>query len=388
MATEKLKKAYSIKNAVFTAGWMLMLLQSFCLELSPNPFGAFRFTIVFFILLIAAAAYPLQYSIKEIVIMGAIGICATIIFWTTKDSTVFWAAIFIACSKGIKIDSLVKKMLLLLTVLFVLTLCAAKLGMLQDHVTTNGMLPALKHTLGFSHPNTTQMMFMVIITMLIAVYCDQMKQIHLIGLMVLNTILYMWTHCRTSAITAACILLLAMLFKAIEKYKDIKTVEIIQLIINISMLAVILGILLIPLLYNGQNSIMQTVNRLVTGRITRGLRFFTVYSLRPLGNYIPELRNETDYIDIGYWGAILEYGIIFAAAFIAGEMVLLRRFRKQHRIGPYLAVLCMLIHMCGERMMLKSNWNFTYLWIAALIYTKESLERTKCLFPHIDGKDH
>ena len=49
MATEKLKKAYSIKNAVFTAGWMLMLLQSFCLELSPNPFGAFRFTIVFFI---------------------------------------------------------------------------------------------------------------------------------------------------------------------------------------------------------------------------------------------------------------------------------------------------------------------------------------------------
>lgn len=353
-----------LKNALFQLAWCLLIIQTFCLELVKNPMGEKRYTYVIFAIFLLAAAVPLRYSMREILIVGIIGACGALIAYVSQNNIVLWVAIIIAFSKNIKIEALLKRIFILTALLFAATLCAVRAGYLPDVASTNGLLPDLKHGLGFSTANTCHMVFMIVVSLFIAAYNDRLGIPQLCALFLLNAVLYQWTHCKTSVLVIAVILLLDILFKYLEKRKQYETEERLQLFVNLAMLAVIIGILAIPFFYTGQSALEQVLNHFITGRISRGARFFAVYSPHLFGNYIAELHDESDYIDIGYWAAILEFGVVFAAAFISGEMLLLRRFRKQHRLGAYLAVLCILIHMCGERMMMKAHYNFTYLWIA------------------------
>lgn len=358
------KNRVHVKNLFFQTAWCMLLIQTFCLELIINPMGERRFTSVIFALLLLALAVPTRYSMREILLMVAIGVCGFLISRVSQDNSTLWVAIFIVFSKNIKTDALAKKMFIVAASLFVVALCAMGAGYLPDVVKTNGMSEALKHGLGFSTANTCHMVFMVIVALFIAAYNDCLEISHLCAVFLLNAVLYRWTHCKTSAAVIAIVLLLDMLFKYLEKRNCCKAVERLQFLMNLGMLAVIIGILLIPFFYTGQSEVEHVMNRFVTGRISRGFRFFGVYPIRLFGNYIPELHDASDYIDIGYWAAELEYGIVFAMTFIFGEMMLLREFRKQHKLGAYLVVLAMLIHMCGERMMMRAHDNFTYLWIA------------------------
>lgn len=353
-----------VKNLLFQIAWCMLLIQTFCLELIINPMGDIRFTAVIFALLLSALAVPMRYSMREILGMGIMGVCGVLISRVSQDNSALWVAVFIVFSKNIKTDALIKKMFIVLALLFVATLCAMGAGYLPDVASTNGMSEALKHGLGFSTANTCHMVFMVVVALLIAAYNDRLEVPHLCIVFLLSAVLYRWTHCKTSAAVIAIVLLLDMLFKYLEKRNCYRAVDRLQFLMNLGMFAVIIGILLIPFFYTGQSEVEHVLNRFITGRISRGFRFFGVYSIRLFGNYIPELHDASDYIDIGYWAAELEYGIVFAAAFILGEMLLLREFRKQHKLGAYLVVLAMLIHMCGERMMMRAHDNFTYLWMA------------------------
>lgn len=353
-----------VKNLFFQTAWCMLLIQTFCLELIINPMGETRFTSVIFVLLLLALAVPMRYSMREILGMGIMGVCGVLISRVSQDNSVLWVAIFIVFSKNIKTDALIRKMFIVLALLFVATLCAMGAGYLPDVASTNGMSEALKHGLGFSIANTCHMVFMVVVLLFIATYNERLEVLHFCTVFLLNAVLYRWTHCKTSAVVIMIVLLMDMVFKYLEKRNCYKAVECLQLLMNLGMLAVIIAILLIPFFYTGQSEVEHVLNRFITGRISRGFRFFGVYPMRLFGNYIPELHDASDYIDIGYWAAELEYGIVFAAAFILGEMLLLREFRKQHKLGAYLVVLAMLIHMCGERMMMRAHDNFTYLWMA------------------------
>lgn len=358
------KNRVFIKNILFQTAWCLLLIQTFCLELVINPMGEKRFTYAIFALLLLAVAIPMRYSIREILEMGVIGVCGFLVSRVSRDNSVFWVAILIAFSKNIETDALIKRMFIVAALIFATTLCAMGVGYLPDVTDTNGMSETLKHGLGFSTANGCHMVFMVVVALFIATYNERLKISHLCITFLMNAALYRWTHCKTSVAVIAIILLLDILFKYLEKKEYYKAEDCLQLLMNLGIFAVIIGILLLPFFYTGQSEAERVLNRFVTGRIGRGFRFFGVYPVRLFGNYIPELHDASDYIDIGYWAAELEYGIVFCMALIFGEMLLLRKFRKQHKLGAYLVVLGMLIHMCGERMMLRAHDNFTYFWIA------------------------
>ncbi len=367
-----LDEKYRIKNVLFSVAWCLLLVQVLILG-SNLPKLPFSFTIPCFILLCISAIFPFDYKLKEILIIIFMGILTLLVCYISKYNILIWVFSFIVCSKGIPLKPIFFKSLIIYSCIFILALVLSLSGKIPDVTRSNGGTSYLKHALGLGDANTAHAVFLIIITLILSIYYEKLNYIHLIMLIISNTILLAFTICRTSAIIVYFILFAALLEKILCRYISRNTYKKI-LLLMISLLALYVAFMTIsPVFYNETSPMFSKLNNLFTGRFALGEAFFSNYSILPFGNYISEFFAEPQsaYLDNGYSVLLLQFGFIYTILYIGLYFALLVKFYRQNNFAGILVITSVLVYMSMENLMTIIYYNLSYFWFRDFLFKNQ-----------------
>ena len=367
-----LDEKYKIKNILFSTAWCLLLIQVLILG-SNLPGLPFSLTIPCFLLLCISAIFPFNYTAKEIFIIILMGILTLLVCYISKYNILIWVFTFIVCSKGIPLKPLFFRSLIIYSFIFVLAVVLSLSGKIPDVTRANGGTPYLKHALGLGDANTAHAVFLVIITLILSLYYQRLRCVHFIVLIILNTILFTFTICRTSAIIVYFIIFASLFEKILYPYINQRIYKKVLFLIILLTGFYVAFMTIIPIFYNAANPMFLMINRLFTGRFALGEVFFNHYSILPFGNYISEFFAEPQilYLDNGYSVLLLQFGFIYTILYIGLYFALLVKFYRQNNFAGILVITSVLLYMSMENLMTIIYYNLSYFWFRDFLFKNQ-----------------
>ncbi len=369
MKFEKLKNTENrifLKNILFQLAWCMLMTQVFLTE-TRIPLPTTRVTVPCLGLICLSMLICLNYTVKQLIMVGILGIIGILTTYISKNSFVLWACVLLACSKDIRYELTLKYMLIAMTAVFIVAVPLAAIGIIENIVVrgTHGQMN--KFALGFGAANMTHAYVLTMCLLAAVLFYGKINTPQAAAAILVNIVLFHWTKCKTSAA------LIILLFAAIPVIKWInksiagkKLLQWLMLIGNIGIVLCILLLVILPYFYDENAFWVKLLGRFgtVKARLHLSSLFVADYKIRLFGNYIHELTDYSRYLDIGYEVLLLRYGILFTLVFCCGSIYLLRYFRKKEMYAQYLAVMMVLIHTCMENLYIIAFYNFTYFWIA------------------------
>lgn len=371
-----INQKYEIKNILYTIAWFLLFIQVLFLD-NKLPYLPFNITLPAFAILLLSAIFPFDYTLKEIIIIAISGIITLLICYTTKVNIIFWVFSFIACSKGIRLRPLFFKTLVILSIFFIVIFVFSQIGIIDDKIryaTSDKTFP--KHYLGFSDPNYTHTLFLIIISLIFTLYYPKLSFLHLFIFLILNTCLFLLTFCKTSALIIYFMLFAAFFEKILAPRISRKIYTFILILLFICIFGIVLFMTFGPLFYDPSVPFYQKINELFTGRFALSKNFFTWYSIRPFGNYIAELyaQPRTIYLDIGYNVILLQFGYIFTLFYVVGYLILFVENIRKQNFPAILLIVSVLLYMTEENYMVIMFYNISYLLFKPLLFNNDKTD--------------
>ncbi len=365
-----------LKNILFQLAWCLLMTQVFLTQ-TTIPLGTFRITGICLGLIILSVLVYMNYSLKQLLTVGALGIVGVLTSYVSKDNITLWACILLACAKDIRYELTLKYMLAAMTVIFVLVFALSSCGVIENValIGTHGMMN--KFSMGFGSANLSHAYFLTMCLLFVTLFYEKIGIVIAAAAIVLNLLYFHLTKCKTS------VALIVLLFAAVLITKKLrgsswgrKLMQVLMLIGNIGIVLSMLILVVLPYYYRSDAPWISCFDHYgtVLARIALSHYFLENYHITLFGNYIHELIDHSYYLDIGYEVLLLRYGILFTMIFCIGSIYLLRYFRKKECYAQYLAVMIMLIHNCMESWYLIAFYNFSYLWIAEYCIWHEPAE--------------
>lgn len=361
-----------IKNILFQTGMCILFAQVYLIG-STIPLPEIRLTLPAFVLILISAFFSLNYSYRQITASAIIMVLGAYTAISTKNNNALWIAILLTFSRGIDIKSLMKKMLIILTTVYVIAMLLAFIGIIPDLTRdTAAGADLIKHSMGINDANGNHAFFLIIISLIIALYYEKLKLWHYSVMFILNYFIYRITICRTAAAIIAMEIVGAYIIKSfLDKEKLKKYLQYMMLMADVSMIILICILIFAAYRFDWQISWMTKLNNFITGRLWLGHDFFQRYPVKLFGNYMPDIVGQTAVLDIGYYVLLLQYGPIFTVFYIAANVFLLHRFRVKEQYGQYIAVIASLLYLSTENMLISyAFYNFTYFWISDLLFGK------------------
>lgn len=383
---KKLKKPENrmlLKNMLFQFAWCLLMTQVFLVE-TTIPLGAFRVTGICLGLICFSMLMCLNYSLKQWLIVGALGIVGVLTSYVSKDNIALWVCILLACSKDIRYELTLKYMLAAMTVIFALVFVLSSCGVIENValIGTHGMRN--KFSMGFGSANLSHAYFLTMCLLFVVLFYEKIGIATAAAAIVLNLLYFYLTKCKTS------VALIILLFAAVLVTKKLresgfgrKLLQVLMVIGNTCIIFSMLILVILPYFYRWDAPWVSYFEHFSTilARISLSRYFLERYHITLFGNYLQELVDHSYYLDIGYEVLLLRYGILFTAIFCAGSLFLLWYFRKKEDYAKYLVVLMILIHTCMENWYLIAFYNFSFFWIAEYFIWRDPAEGkadTKC----------
>ena len=367
-----LDEKYKIKNILFSTAWCLLLVQVLILG-SNLPNLPFSLTIPCFLLLCISAIFPFDYKAKEIFIIIFMGILTVLVCYISKYNILIWVFTFIVCSKGIPIKPIFFKSLIIYSCIFTLAVVLSLSGIIPDVTRSNGGTSYLKHALGLGDANTAHAVFLIIITLILSLYYQKLNYIHLVMLIILNTILMTFTICRTSAVIVYFILFATFCEKLLSHRISQKAYKKIILLMIALLALYVIFMTISPIFYDETNNVFLKINHLFTGRFALGKIFFDNYPILPFGNYISEFFAEPQiaYLDNGYSVLLLQFGFIYTILYIGLYFALLVKFYRQNNFAGILVITSVLLYMSMENLMTIIYYNLSYFWFRDFLFKNQ-----------------
>ncbi len=157
-----------------------------------------------------------EYDYKQVVLVLLSGVLGVISYITCGDEYVIRAIVFVAAGLGIDFKRNLKIMLwgTLIGTLMIISL--ALLGICGDIADVRHYgrgIVETRYCLGFSHANNVHCMLWYIISLLVILKSDSLKNIHYISLLAMNVGLYFLTASRTGLLATAAVIVLSAVIK-------------------------------------------------------------------------------------------------------------------------------------------------------------------------------
>ena len=365
-----INRKYEIKNLLYNIAWCLLFIQVLCID-NGFYFLPFRITVPAFFLLLLSAIFPFDYNPKEIITIAVAGIFTLLICYYTKVNIVFWIFAFISCSKGIHLRPLLFKTLIIFSLLFIIAFILSQTGIIEDRIryaTADSSYP--KHYLGLKDPNYAHLVFLLIINLIFALFYQKLSYGYLLILFILNTLIFLFTFCKTSAAIIYFMIAAAVTEKLLKPHISKKIYTSILILLLIFTFGLTLFMLFIPMFYDPSVPWQQKINDFLTGRVILSKNFFSKYELTAFGNYLAEFYepNRTEYMDIGFSVLLIQYGYVFSAFFIIGYFYLFIKYICDKNFVGILLIISVFLQMSAENYAILFYYNFTYILLRSLIF--------------------
>ena len=239
-----------------------------------------------------------------------------------------------------------------------------------------------RYFFGFSHTNTVQSLFNVILISWIYTYFVNIKEnktklISTILMIILIIIAYMFTKSRTGLIISILSVILPFVL-CTKKYNIFKNYKIIDTFYIIILLTIIIFVYFLP-----NTSIYNKLNSFMTGRLEFATLYIKNYGLTLYGQEKSNTFNlngvdeKNIVLDQGIISPLISYGIIINILFYISQLKLIKKYCLENNYKRVMIILIMILYAITEDILFYPFVNFSLLFIGDLIYNNESYTEGK-----------
>lgn len=218
-----------------------------------------------------------------------------------------------------------------------------------------------RYNLGFTKSNPAHIIFFICVAAYIVLFYKKYNIVSAAVVTVVNLFLYDNTACRTGVWLVEIILAIALLFKSKKIFKFIK-----RLLPYIPLLAAAFCLAMTALY--GKWSVADRINEAFSDRFHYSSLFMNGGKVSLFGQNASSIG---DIFDVAYINLFINYGVIFFALFMAGNVALLDNCAKNNRVELAIAVLAFIILGVTENYSLDIGMNFTLVFFSELIFRKK-----------------
>ncbi|NTR54817.1 hypothetical protein HQ956_09875 [Enterococcus faecium] len=299
------------------------------------------------ILFLFAIVLMERRSLKDWILLVGTLLLSLVAFINSGVNTFLFVFLFLFASSNISYFHFVKldTVFRILLVMFVAFL--NRLGILSDIVLvrTNG---GVRHSLGFSHPNTLGILFCMIGLNLIIIFWHYKTHGLMLAVLALSIINNLITDSRTSVIIMMLAIVLIPIFKFLDQKKYFTKIR--GLLIGLPIFLCGLSYLIVARI-TAQNPLFSVINSMTSSRLYYYKNVYSNYGLSLFGQNIPVLSEsyvkqyflKQQFLDSTYLSLIIRYGIFlfFIFSYYVGRLI--SNIIKQNNIQVLLVIILFLL---------------------------------------------
>lgn len=354
---EKLRKP---GIAAFYAAFILIMFVDYVSATSIHVIYSGRMFQLAIILLMCKA-FVTEYTKKEYMMLIFSLIIGAVSFLHVHNYFACLIFLLIFAGKDIPFKKAIAAYLIFVGICIAVTVSAACLGiygemsMIQDF-RDMGVVEA-RYCFGFKHPNACHIVLLQFALGLIWYFWEQIKWFHILTVILLNGILFIFTDSRTNMLLGAVLLAIMLLGKIWTKIQSLKLTYGLGIIALASSLLLSLATVMQhdP---NNMSMLMRFIDKIWSGRIYWGsywANFCTDYTDTNGAIIVPREKislfshiNSQISIDMGFIKLYYNYGIIIFIMVIALILIKLYRNVRSKDFAELMIIVSGIVWMLGE----------------------------------------
>lgn len=305
-----------------------------------NPIEGRLFQITF--ILFGIKVLLTKYSKEELAFIILFGVIGVLSYFVSDRNEIIRIVVFVAAGKNIQIKKMMKYVFgitLLGIMLLVILSLVGVLGQISMTAKFRYDLVETRYTLGLGHPNALHCMFWALITLVVYLYYKQINRKVLIGLLVLNIILYALTLSKAGVIITTFTIVLVWSMKFTEKLLSNNVVPVLAIIVVFGTFLFALGVGI----YGINIPVFKMLDHFLTGRIEYSHTMGGIQTWELFAS--PE---NTLYFDVGVVRMFYWYGIIPAVTAFLGICMMLWYTFKNKEYGAFVMILSFAVYATVE----------------------------------------
>ena len=340
--SSKLSKI-KVSEALYYAAFFLYCLNC---SIEVTTFEEFLFIPVATLATIIHAAVLILLFMKFVsqrapfsgwVVAAAIVLIGFVSWRQSGEGWLFWLALFVVCSDGVRLRPLAKIALVVTAVMFVIAVVFSYAGIIQDKIISR-VGGAQRHSLGFAHPNNVGKQLLIICTAFSVqrVGRNPVPDVLLIALAdVFNAVL---ADSRTAIVLSFVQVALLLVFYRAKKEK---TKHRVLVCCAIALVLMVCASYFTMVNYDSASGLYQALNSATSSRLYLQHGYYSMQELTLFGSTFEGFSAITwspitgapitFLVDNAWCHLLLRYGIIPTFVFLSGLALLLRRILVSNR---------------------------------------------------------
>lgn len=379
--TNKLTKNYLPTQIFYIAYSCYLSCSAFIVNVWPDLSDIIK---VLSLLMLMIAILFINMDFVSLIKVVALVLVGAFYFIRLGNLQIFILILFCVTSKDINLKQLVKIDFLVRSVCIILTNVGCLVGFIEDVtvVRVDVASKLIRHSLGYSHPNTAFLMvFVAIIDFLVICYLN--KKFNIVKIVIALTVAFFYQYMTDSRSGFLCLILFIALL-LLEKRLRITKVKAVKLVIIwMPLILLVVSVCLVQMYSTGVNWVIR-LNEILSGRIKSAKYFLDTYGVNLFGVSTERLSSidaiqggERAYIlDNLFFNLIISYGLIFTTLFIVMYYSTVKRMLKNNNEIYVIVLSIFAILGLVEGAFLNIDFNFYIFSFSATIYSKYFYERS------------
>jgi len=369
----------------------IMYYVYFGVMLGAKAIGLYEGQLLYNVCLILGAAFFVlkmimtKYSILEYLVIMALLALGTVVYVNSGEKSLLIFLTMMIGIKAISIDRLFKLGTLIWGISFITIYVLSVIGLIPEVAYTmsrRNWPPVLRHALGYPHPNTLHIAYLVV-TVFALYICRNMTKKYLtlvaVLLMLGNCYVFMYSLSRNGFVITSLHILIAVILTWKSQFTKLDKL-IIRMVYPISALAMIL----LPLVLKGRA--FDFLNTLLAGRLEYSKYYLTYQPLELFGlREIPVLP-ENMVIDSSYVYLLFRLGIVAFVLYSIAMISLIEWLIRKNLKAELTIVLSLTVGGVIETFLFNQSFkNFIFVFLGCYFYELLSCVNKK--LPVLIGKE-
>ena len=336
----------------------------------------YRIIMMFSMLCLGLKLVFTRYSVKELLVMGAIAAYAVFIYLKTGYITFTITVVTLLGAKDIDVHDLMKKVLFVRLICMTVLVSASVAGIVGNYV-KDQFDDGLTFSYGFQNPND----FMVNVFVNIAlIFYLNYKKLNILYFL-LSAYAFYAVFCVTKSTTGLMLgiflLIVFLCLKLFDRFgkRGQKLKQIVSLLAIPTSFLCFVGTFVVSVVFDVNNRFMFIFDQLVSGRLKIQHQYWLNYGFSLLGKDISRAAARWDgvqinngFLDSNYWCSFYKYGFVSVMLFIAFLVMASLYFHKKKNYNIVIILNTLCIYGLMEDFLISSIVNPFLLLAAYAVY--------------------
>ena len=324
-----------------------------------------------------------KYTLKEIIVMGIVGLYAGHIYLKMGYVTFTIMILTVLGLKNIDVLDLMKKVLFVRIICISVLVTASVAGIVGNAV-KDQFEDGLTYSYGFQSPNEFMVNIFITVALILYLNYKKLNILHFLLSIYAFYAVYRVTNSMTGFMLGMFLVLVFLCLKLFDRLG--KPGYIIKKVISAAViptsLLCFIGTFVMSVFFDVNNKFMFMLDQLITGRLKIQHQYWLNYGFSLLGKDISRAAARWDgvqinngFLDSNYWCSFYKYGFVTEMFFIACLVFASWYFYKKKNYNLTIIINTLCLYGLMEDFLISSVVNPFLLFVAFAIYDAAGLNR-------------